>query len=187
MNISAETNGPMIRKAFIDRFTMPRDVFWARHADSAAEMFPQDFNAMFLWDKLDVDASGFETVSFAKALALLRSLPDDVLLMSENEDNPNGCGIRIGGTEQKGCVARANAAELAERIEFEWYESWRLFAQDMYLAETVLPDDLYVFDESMEHVIVFTHENDNWESELTDPIKSAESRFCMMCDFPSVR
>ena len=53
----------------------------------------------------------------------------------------------------------------------------------MYLAHTVLPADLYVFDESMEHMLVFTHETDYWELEDEQPMKCAESRFCMMCGF----
>ena len=76
-----------------------------------------------------------------------------------------------------------NAKELADLIEYEWYEPVRLDALGMYLAHPVLPADLYVFDASMEHLLVFTHETDYWELEDEQPMKCAESRFCMMCGF----
>jgi hypothetical protein len=53
----------------------------------------------------------------------------------------------------------------------------------MYLTHTVLPADLYVFDESMERLLVFTHETDFWELEDEQPMKCAASRFCMMYGF----
>jgi len=53
----------------------------------------------------------------------------------------------------------------------------------MYLTNTVLPEDIYVFDKSMEHLLVFTHETDYWELEDEQPMKCAASRFCMMYGF----
>ena len=77
-------------------------------------------------------------------------------------------------------VARANAAELARLIEYDWYES--LKAED-YFYNAILPPDLYVFDASMTHLIVFTHENDPWDCAFDDPHGAAEARYCIAYGF----
>ena len=71
---------------------------------------------------------------------------------------------------------------LAEKIEQEWYDSYRLAMQNMYDPDAILPDDLYVFDSSMNWCVVFTHETTDWESEIDDPLKAAESRYCIICN-----
>ena len=127
----------------------------------------------------------YPTVSFARAIDLLRSMGGDVYFMSENESYPEYASITVDGVEHKGCVAKSNAAALADLIEFEWYEEWRLAARNMYLANTVLPEDLYVFDGAMEHMLVFTHENDHWDLEIEQPMVAAASRYCMAYGFES--
>ncbi len=83
---------------------------------------------------------------------------------------------------QTGFAAAAEAGELADRIEGEWYEDYRLFAQGCYAAEHILPEDLYVFNEAMTWLVIFTHETTDWESEWTDPMKAAESRYCILVE-----
>ena len=51
----------------------------------------------------------------------------------------------------------------------------------MYDPDAMLPEDLYVFDLSMEWCVVFTHETTDWESELDNPMKATESRYCIIC------
>lgn len=182
MNISIIGNGEEIRRAFIQKFTMPWDVFREKHnawiKTLAAKNRPVIYQERYLWELMD-----HREISFAQSLALLRTIPGDVFFMSENGDKPHCYGIRVNGIEYKGGVARMDAAALADLIEYEWYEEWRLSALDMYLADKVLPDDLYVFDAAMEHLLVFTHENDYWELELEQPMKAAASRFCKMYGF----
>ena len=78
-------------------------------------------------------------------------------------------------------IAEADAHSLAEKIEQEWFDSYRLAMQNMYDPDAILPEDLYVFDTSMKWCVVFTHETTDWESELDDPMKAAESRICIIC------
>lgn len=169
MNISLIDNGGAIRQAFIEKFT----VLWHK-----SNSHPTTHKNRYLWELMDHRA-----VSFATALVLLRSMTGEVLFMSEIESKPSCQGIRMDGTERKGCVTKMNAAQLAGLIEYEWNEGWRLSALNMHFPDAVLPDDLYVFDAAMEHLLVFTHETDCWGLELEQPMKAAESRFCMMCGF----
>lgn len=180
--ITLVENGKEIRQAFIEKFTMTWDEFKVRQKEwidaLAAKNHTVTYEERYLWELMDHRA-----ISFAKSLEFLRTMQGDVYVMSENEGKPDCHGIEIDGVEYKGGVAKMDAAELADIIEFEWNEGWRLSVLDMYLAHTVLPEDIYVFDTSMEHLLVFTNENDHWELEDTQPMKCAASRFCMMCGF----
>lgn len=185
-NISILDRSPEVRAAFIEKFTLSWKELQSEHKqwidDLAENNHPVSYNDILLWDKMPK----YQSVSFADALSLLKSLSGDVFFMSENETYPYCRGIKVDGKEYKGGVARMNAVALAGLIEYEWYEDWRLSAENMYLENTVLPEDLYVFDLSMEHMIVFTHENDFWGSELEQPMEAAASRVCMMYGFDGI-
>ena len=49
----------------------------------------------------------------------------------------------------------------------------------MYNPNRVLPYEVYVTDRDMTWLIAFTNETTDWDSELTDPMKAAESRYCI--------
>ena len=182
MKITLVDNANEIRQAFTEKFTMTWDEFKITHKEwidaLAAKNYTVTYEERLLWELMDHRA-----ISFAKALGFLRTMQGNVYVMSERESHPERNEFEIDGVEYKGCVAKAKAAELADLIEYEWYEPYRLDALGMYLTHLVLPADLYVFDESMEHLLVFTHETDYWELEDEQPMKCAASRFCMMCGF----
>ena len=182
MNITLIENANEIRRAFTEKFTMTWDEFKVSHKEwfdaLAAKNYTVTYEELCLWDLMDHRA-----ISFAKTLEFLRSMQGDVYVMSERESHPGHNEFEIDGVEYKNCVAKLNAKELADLIEYEWYEPVRLDALGMYLTHTVLPADLYVFDEAMERLLVFTHETDYWELEDEQPMKCAESRFCMMYGF----
>ena len=100
--------------------------------------------------------------------------------MSEDEKTHHYSFLRYNGIEYKNFVAKADANELAELIEKEWFESYILAEQNMYNPEEILPADLYVFDSTMSWFIVFTHETTDWESEIEKPMKAAASRYCII-------
>ncbi|MBR5343081.1 MAG: hypothetical protein IK149_04220 [Oscillospiraceae bacterium] len=187
MEILSSDRGVTIRNDFSKKYTMSCDTFFEKYRDTPfiTEYLksPENYHLTHLIDRIDLDDMLFHRVSFSDALKTLRNMKNQVLFMSESEDHSDSCRLRVNGRTEKGFVAKAGANELADLVEYEWYESWRLSAMDMYLKDAVLPEDLYVFDESMEHVIVFTHENDFWELELTEPMKCAESRYCFVHGF----
>ena len=86
--------------------------------------------------------------------------------------------------ESMNLIGRCNAKSLSDLIEFEWMENARLFAEDRYLADAILPEDLYVFTPEMDRMLVFTHETSDYEAELNeDDLKQAESRVCIAYGF----
>ena len=162
MKIVPKENSAEVRRAFIQRFTMTWAEFQKRNQEWIESVAKQNYivryEKLYLWELMD-----YPRISFHQALELLKSMECDVLMMSENESKPHCQGIIIDGRKRKGAVATANAAELADLIESEWNEVGR---------RCVLPQDLYVFDESLERLLVFTHEYD-----------SKGRRYCKMVGF----
>jgi hypothetical protein len=60
----------------------------------------------------------------------------------------------------------ADPCELADRIEHEWKEYPRLSGEAP--QELTLPEELYVFDTTLDWVIIFTHET----------VTAPETRLC---------
>ena len=105
------------------------------------------------------------------ALAYLRERNGSVLFMAEKGED-----AYYRGKKTVDFVAEANAQALAEQIEKDWYSAYQAAAQGAYSADAFLPEDLYVFDGSMEWCIVFTHELTDCDS-----ADSTESRACILC------
>lgn len=168
-----------IGEAFIARFVMSWEDFQVEHKDYIVKMkkknHPVDFafyEQSLFWDRM----SRKYHVSMAEALTFLREHSGPVLFMGEKGVDGFGQGKRVVDF-----IAEADAHILAEKIEQEWYDSYRLAMQDMYDPDAILPADIYVFDSTLNWCVVFTHETTDWESELDDPMKAAESRVCIIC------
>ena len=89
--------------------------------------------------------------------------------MSEDKTHPYPGELLYNNKKITNFVARVNANELANLIEKEWINWYNSDEQN----PSVLPEDLYVFDESMMWLIIFTH-----ESAYVDPQKY--SRHCIV-------
>ena len=170
----------IMRKDFTDAFVLSREELFGSYPDledslTCAGVDPVDwYNGTYLWDKMSPD---MPEVSFTEALTLLRSRQGSVLIMSESEDSHKPCSLVHHGRPMTDFVAIVDPYELADRIEYEWFESARLFwEENCCMADAILPDDLYVFDTTLDWVIVFTHESD---PELDGTRKGAESRLCL--------
>lgn len=181
MNIKMLDNTTEIRKTFIDHFVMPWDEFQVKQKDWIAKMAETNFpitidwyEKSFMWDRMNPD---FPRVSMEEALAFLRGRSGSVLFMTEKGED-----TFYHGEQFVDFIAEADAHALAERIEQEWYDSYKLAEQNMYDADAFLPEDLYVFDETMKWCVVFTHETTDWESEIDHPMKAAQSRYCSICE-----
>ncbi len=168
MQFEVLQNGAEIRRAFTQRFVMSREAFQASRREPAGEYgsIGENWYAnSFCWERLYPE---YEEVSFADALSLLRRRSGPVIFMGEY------------GPGKKECLGLAEAGELADRIAWEWYEDYRLEEQMRFNPDAFLATDLYVFDRALSWLIVFTHETTDWESELTDPMKAAASRYCIV-------
>ena len=96
--------------------------------------------------------------------------------MSESESSHKPCSLTYRGREVTDFVAMTDPRELADRIEYEWLESARLlWEEDRFMEDGILPSDLYVFDTTLDWVIVFTHETD---PHADNTRSGTESRFC---------
>ena len=164
---------------FMEAFILTRDEFRTVRPDFVASLedlhidFDLWYDRAYLWDKMSPD---LPVVTVREALRLLRSREGRVLFMSEPEMSGNPGGLIHRGREVHDYVAMVHAHELADRIKYEWFENHRLYSEDHYLADTILPEDLYVFDTTFDWVIVFTHETDP-DMDLSS--ESAETRLCL--------
>ena len=179
LNVTLLENHEEIRKNFNAKFVYTQAEFELYNKDliesCSAQGYPLEFSRLLLWSKMPY----YQAVSFDRALVFLKSMNGDVYVMSE----PPGEHNQGFGLQNVHGVIRMDAVELADRIEYEWYEVYQI-TEDSPFVEHLLPDDLYVFDPSMERLLVFTHENDFWDLESTQPMVAAKSRFCMCEGFP---
>ena len=159
----------VMRRDFMDAFVLSKEEFlslqpdFAAYADAHGVDFDEWYAEAYLWEKLSPD---LPAVDFDTALSLLREREGTVLFMSESESTHKPCALLHRGREVWDFVAMADAGELADRIGYEWREYPRLTREAPH--ELTLPEDLYVFDTTLEWVIVFTHET------VTTP----DTRFC---------
>ena len=160
-----------------EQFQTEHKLFIANVKEKCNTIVDKNFyNGLLMWDKMPTK---HPNISFDDALDLLKSIDGNTLFMAE-ENN----GVLFYNNEKiTNFIAKSNADALAELIEFEWYESYRLAEQDMHRDDFILPDDLYVFDNSMKWTIVFTHETEDWASEVDNPMKAAKSRICIAQGF----
>lgn len=180
MNFKLLDNIVEIREAFLNHFVMSWEEFQIKQKEWIAEMAKTNYpiniewyEQSYMWDRMN---PVFPRVSMEEALAFLKEHCGTVLFMSEKDEDTYYQGKKLINF-----VAEAEADTLASRIEQEWYDTYKLAEQNMYDADAFLPEDLYVFDLSMKWCVVFTHETTDWESEIDNPMKAAESRYCIIC------
>ena len=159
MKITLLENNEEIRRKFVDRFVMSWDEFQVRYKDSANHPGIDWFGKSYLWDRFH---RGIPIVSFSSALSALKEHTESVLIMSEDNIYHPG-ELFHDNKKYTNFVARVNAKELANLIEKEW-DSWYDSEEDIWFTskvptQPILPEDLYVFDESMKWFIAFTHES----------------------------
>ena len=147
----------VMRRDFMDAFVLSKEDFELLHpacreSETVGGDFDEWFDGAYLWEKMSPD---LPAVDFDTALSLLRSQGGTVLFMSESESSHKPCGMIRYGREVCDFVAMADAGELADRIELEWKGSSRLTGEAPH--ELTLPEDLYVYDTTLDWVIVFTH------------------------------
>lgn len=180
MNFKLLDNIVEIREAFLNHFVMSWEEFQIKQKEWIAEMAKANYpinidwyEQSYMWDRMNPD---FPRVSIEEALAFLKEHSGTVLFMAEKGEDTYYQGKKLINF-----IAETDADTLATRIEQEWFDSYKLAEQNIYDADAFLPEDLYVFDLSMKWCVVFTHETADWESEIDNPMKAAESRYCIIC------
>ncbi len=182
MKIELLKDADGIRQKFIDRFLDNRNKFKTEHKEFVEELkkngydVDQWYDGAYMWDKLSTNVP---IVTIFQALELLKSRKSNVWFMSECKGFHATCHLMYNNEKIEGFAAKADAVELGEKISYEWFESIKIYLEG-YNLEQILPEDLYVFDETYEWVIVFTHETD-WRVEGLE--EAANTRLCFAYGF----
>ena len=183
MKLTLLDNAAELRARFFERFVQTWEEFQHCHADWIAELAGKGYtidrnwySQTYMWDRM---SPAFPSVSFREALAVLRSVGEPVLFLSEAPDHHSRPRLFHEGEPHTDFAAVCDGAELADLLEEEWFEEYRLAEQNMYNPNPILPQDVYVTDRNMTWFVAYTHETTDWDSELTDPMKAAESRYCI--------
>ena len=185
MDIKLLENPDPIRKLFKDKFVMSWELFQDKLRQRIAEMDAQNhtiydinwYNQAFMWDKIDSD---FPRVHFREALLFLNKHNGNVYIMSEGKEHRNPGQLLYHGTSVINFVAQVDVKQLASLIEEQWLASFGLGKQVENSDSSILPEDLYVFDDSMTWFVVFTHEASDLNAQFSNRMKAAESRFCIV-------
>ncbi|MCH5279644.1 MAG: hypothetical protein J1E60_07650 [Christensenellaceae bacterium] len=137
-----------IHKAFTDKFVQSYSEFVDSHSEWISslkmEFNEEYYSKMYMWERIIDDA---HVISFVDALELLKGKSGEVLFLTEP---PNELIGDFSKLNNKNVYAAASTAqELAECIVHEWFTKYELFEQGCYLVDPILPDEVYVFDESL--------------------------------------
>ena len=163
-------NPEQIRRKFARAFLESYESFSVHHKEWIAKLpiaFNKEFyDTMFMWDRIIEPAC---RICFADALEVLNHKKCDVLFLTESPQSCSRQRCRLNNQFQY--VAVADAQALAECISYEWFTEYELLEQGRYLADPILPSEVYVFDKSFSWCLIFTHE--------TDETETAESRLCL--------
>lgn len=166
-------NPEQVRRLFIGEFVESYELFSIHHEEWIARfhtVFTKEYyDQMFMWERIIKNAC---EISFTDALAALKNKTGEILFLTESPHCYTRQFCRLNN--QNEFTAVADAKELAECISYEWFAEYELCEQDCYLADPILPSEVYVFDESFAWCLIFTHE--------TDETESLDSRFCLLID-----
>lgn len=174
MKYSLLSDHLQIRKRFLLRFTLAYPDF-CRIRRERMRRWPERYRDQFTesyYERIpysDRLIPAFRPLSFVDALAQLRSWARPARFLTNGPDSLCHDHTILGN--QTLYCALADPRELADRLEFEWFEEYRLFEEMMHLPDAIFPSELYVFDEQMSRCLIFTHETD--ETELP------ETRICL--------
>ena len=184
MDIKLLDNPDSIRRRFEETFVMPWVLFQDKQRKWIAEMAEINYSIdvnwydqAYMWDRMDPE---YPRVLFREALLSLSEHDGNVYIMSEGEGHRYPGQLRYHNTSIVDFVAQVDVNKLARQIEEEWLASFGLGKQTVINCSPVLPEDLYVFDESMAWFVVFTHEANDLNAQFSNPIKAANSRICII-------
>ena len=163
-----------IREKFIDTFVLSYSEFVSLHkeyiSELSAEFSEEYYNKMFMWDRIIKSA---HEINFSYALSILKNKTGEVLFFTEFYNTADSGMHEFSILNAHSEFAAVSCPqELAECISYEWFTMYELYGQDSYRDDWILPQDLYVFDESFSWCLIFTHETDC-------KTESADSRFCL--------
>ena len=142
-----------------------------------AQIYPiPNYNEVIYWSKIKC----YKEIDFEEAISFLSSISNPVYFMSDVElEGYVGMHLLKDDKASIGFVAvHDDPKSFAEHIYNEWkcYMTYDYENEEVWF-EPLLPEDLYVFDESFSWMLVFTHHN--VDDFMPEP-PSGENRGCFI-------
>lgn len=142
-----------------------------------AQIYPiPNYNEVIYWSKIKC----YKEIDFAEAISFLSNVGNPVYFMSDVElEGYVGMHILGWNYDSIGFVAvHDDPKSFAEHIYNEWkcYMTYDYENEEVYF-EPLLPEDLYVFDDSFSWMLVFTHHN---RDDFMPEPPSGENRGCFI-------
>ena len=143
-----------------------------------AQIYPiPNYNEVIYWSKIKC----YKEIDFAEAISFLSSISNPVYFMSDVElEGYVGMHILGWNYDSIGFVAvHDDPKSFAEHIYNEWkcYMTYDYENAEVWF-EPLLPEDLYVFDESFSWMLVFTHHNS--DDFAPDREENSFNRLCFL-------
>ncbi len=174
-----------IRERFEKSFIQTRNEYeihfaeWLEEFKKSPNYNPQfpptaKYDQVVYWSKLKNDD---RDILFEDAISFISNVDSKVYFLSDIELE-GYAGMHLLNDENSAIGFVAQAEDSKEFADFIYYE-WRRFndMNDFYL-DKLLPDDLYVFDDSFSWMLVFTHHNvDDFGSEY---VENSFNRLCFL-------
>ncbi len=149
-----------------------REEYFAENPNAHVYPIP-NYNEVIYWSKI----KSYKEIAFADVLSFLSKIGNPVYFMSDLElEGYVGMHLLQDNKASIGFVAETdNPKEFADFIYYEWR---RFNDMNDFYFDSVLPQDLYVFDESFSWMLVFTHHNrDDFSSEH---VENSFNRLCFL-------
>lgn len=163
----------LLRDQFIKNFINTVHEHYIKHIGMLKEYSDGMCYDGYLWDVLN---EPYDKVVRKQEEALEYLLKKDtVLVMWDICSNERIClNDTIRHNNSKDAIISVKADELCELVEYEWSSGWDL-------ENRCLPEDIYIFDETMNWCVIFTHEGDD---NYTNPELSEDEyiRICFVID-----
>jgi len=160
-----------LRDKFIRNFINTEHEHYKRHIVTLKEDY--------LWAVLN---EPYDLVVKKQENALAYLKQKETVLVMWDIHHKNGLNDKIRLNNPQDAIISVKTDELCELIEYEWntdYNSENRYTT--FLANRYLPEDIYIFDDTMKWCVIFTHEGDD---NFTNPELSEDDyiRICFVID-----
>ena len=153
-----------------------REEYFSNNPNAHVYPLPK-FDEVIYWSKIKC----YKEIDFAEAISFLSSINNPVYFMSDVElEGYVGMHLLNDPRASIGFVAvHDDPKSFAEHIYNEWkcYMTYDYENEEEWF-DPLLPDDLYVFDESFSWMLVFTHHN--VDDFAPDRVENSYNRLCFL-------
>ena len=153
-----------------------RDEYFSNNPNAHVYPIP-NYDKVVYWSKIKC----YKEIDFAEAISFLSSISNPVYFMSDVElEGYVGMHLLKDDKASIGFVAvHDDLKSFAEHIYNEWkcYMTYDYENEEEWF-DPLLPDDLYVFDESFSWMLVFTHHN--VDDFAPDRVENSYNRLCFL-------